>query len=307
MRPHLAVFCLSLVCCVAAAGAQPAVDIHLLAFSRASDGTLQFDSISNLTQRPGYDNQPAFLPDGSGILFTSMRDTLQSDIYRYEFATGRIHRVTDTPESEYSPTPIRGGTRFSTVRVELDSTQRLWDLDMTGQDPVLVLPAVKPVGYHAWGPDERLALFILGEPHELHLAARGPASSKLICKDIGRSLQPLPDGRRISFLQRSVAEDDETEIWSIRAVDCFDGSVEDLIDAPPGAEDHAWSPWGTIFMTQGSKLLECDLAGGATWQERADFSGRGLVGLTRLAFSPEGGLLALVAAEAADPSEGGEE
>ncbi|HEX9640799.1 MAG TPA: hypothetical protein VGB13_05760, partial [Candidatus Krumholzibacteria bacterium] len=299
--------CLFFLCCAAVARAQPAVDIHLLEFSRAEDGSLQFGSNANMTKRPGYDNQPAFLPDGSGILFTSMRDTLQSDIYRYELATGRIHRVTDTPESEYSPTPTADGTRFSTVRVELDETQRLWELDMAGEDPVLVLPAVKPVGYHAWGPDNRLALFVLGEPHELHLATRGSAPSTLICKDIGRSLQPMPDGRRISFLQRSLAEDDETESWWIRAVDPVDGSLEDLVEAPVDAQDHAWSPWGSIFMTQGSKLLECDLDEGAPWQERADFAEQGLSGLTRLAFHPGGELLALVAAEPAEDSEGAKE
>jgi Tol biopolymer transport system component len=304
MRPRFSQFCLFLLLLAAVAGAQPSVDIHLLEFHRGDDGELSFGTITNFTQRPGYDNQPAFLPDGSGILYTSMRDTLQSDIYRYDIATAEVHRVTDTPESEYSPTPIADGARFSTVRVEMDESQRLWDLDMSGGNATLVLPDVKPVGYHAWAPDERLALFVLGEPHELHLAQRGPGASTLSCKDIGRSLQLMPDGKRISFLQRRVQG--EAESWWIRSVDPVDGSLADLVEAPEGAQDHAWSPWGSIFMTAESRLLEWDPAGG-DWQIRADFSGQGLNGLTRLAFHPGHNLMALVAAEAEEASEGAEE
>ena len=60
----------------------------------------------NITRSPGYDNQPSFTPDGRAILFTSMRGGTQTDIYRYDVASGETARVTNTPESEYSPTPF---------------------------------------------------------------------------------------------------------------------------------------------------------------------------------------------------------
>ena len=81
----------------------------------------------NFTDRAGYDNQPSFSSDGTSIFFTSVRDRAQADIYRYVIAGNRTVRVTTTaPESEYSATPIDGGSAISVVRVERDSAQRLW-------------------------------------------------------------------------------------------------------------------------------------------------------------------------------------
>ena len=60
----------------------------------------------NITDRPGYDNQPSFSGDQRGVFFTSVRDDAQADIYRYDLGTKRTTRVTTTaPESEYSATP----------------------------------------------------------------------------------------------------------------------------------------------------------------------------------------------------------
>ena len=78
----------------------------------AADGTLIVGTPVNITNSPGYDNQPSFTPDGREILFTSarviptppppappglaLRDG-QTDIYRYDIAARRISRVTQTP------------------------------------------------------------------------------------------------------------------------------------------------------------------------------------------------------------------
>src|ERR671914_787333 len=117
----------------------------------------------NITNRPGYDNQPAFTPDGKVLLFTR-RDGEQTDIWAYDLTTrsSELSRITNTPESEYSPTVTPDGTGISVIRVEADGAQRLWRFTRDGQSPTLVLTNVKPVGYHAWGPDGQLALFILG-------------------------------------------------------------------------------------------------------------------------------------------------
>ena len=40
----------------------------------------------NISNSPGYDNQPSFLPDSSAVLFSSNRDGKQTDIYRYDIA-----------------------------------------------------------------------------------------------------------------------------------------------------------------------------------------------------------------------------
>ncbi|HEY2163027.1 MAG TPA: hypothetical protein VGH04_03515, partial [Gemmatimonadaceae bacterium] len=93
---------------VRSAGAQaapPATDIFLAPLSITStDGRPVIGKAVNVTSRPGYDNQPAFTPDSKSMLFTSIHEDGQSDIYRYDLGTKTIARVTSTPESEYSAT-----------------------------------------------------------------------------------------------------------------------------------------------------------------------------------------------------------
>ncbi len=64
----------------------------------------------------------------------------------------------------------------------------------------------------------------------------------------------------------------------------------------PGSEDFVWTPDGIILSASGSKLFKFEPKKDREWQEVADFSSAGLKGITRLAVSPKGDRLALVAA-----------
>ena len=102
----------------AAAQGPPGTDVYLLPLV---DGRPAAGPPRNATARPGYDNQPHFTPDGSALLFTSVREDGQADTYRLTLPDGVPARVTRTTESEYSPTVTPEGDGFSVVRVEADS------------------------------------------------------------------------------------------------------------------------------------------------------------------------------------------
>jgi hypothetical protein len=94
-------------------------------------------------------------------LFTSADTSGTTDIFRWDPKSNSVTRVTRTPESEYSPTPFgdwSGATGFCAVRVEADSTQRLWRFDLDGSNPRLVVSEVDSVGYFAW-IDDGIAVF----------------------------------------------------------------------------------------------------------------------------------------------------
>ncbi len=123
--------------------APPSTDVWLVRWGgKAGDAR-------NLTDRPGYDNQPSFSPDGRWVLYSSARDG-QTEIYRYDVAQHVTMPLTATAESEYSPQVMPDGLAFSVVRVEADSSQRLWAFSMNGRTAVPLLADTKPVGYHAW-------------------------------------------------------------------------------------------------------------------------------------------------------------
>lgn len=245
----------------------------------------------NVTRRPGYDNQPSFTPDGAAFLYTSIRADGQADTYRYDLAARRISRITRTPESEYSPTVMPGGMTFSAVRVEMDSTQRLWRFRLDGTDPTIVLQAVKPVGYHAWADDHTVALFVLGNPSTLQIANLGSGDVQVVAHNIGRSLHPVPGRHAVSFLHRA---DDET--W-IKVFDLDTQRTESLVVPLERNEFYAWTPDGALVMGAGSRLYRWR-EGDADWTQVADLSGSGVTGISRIAVSPDGSRWAVVAEDA---------
>ena len=269
-------------------GAAPATDIFLFEVEDLDAWTPS--APTNITDRDGYDNQPHFLPDGSAILYTSIRDG-QADIYRYTLAAGSTTQVTDTPESEYSPTPMPWGSLISTVRVEDDGTQRLWGFRPDGSGAQLLLENVKPVGYHAWLSDHAVALFVLGDPPSLEIANLETGETRQIAKGIGRSLHSIPGSGQLSFVRKL------GELGFVDAYDPWTSLERKLVETRPGSEDLWWTADGRILMGEGSKLYlyrpgpraEVD-----PWVEIADLEPFGVRGITRLAISPDQRRLAVV-------------
>jgi dipeptidyl aminopeptidase/acylaminoacyl peptidase len=264
----------------------PEPDIFLAPLT-VRDGHASIGSPVNITRRAGYDNQPSFTPDSRAILFTSTREDAQSDIYRYDLATTDITRVTSTPESEYSATVMPGGKRFSVIRVERDSTQRLWSFALDGSDPRVVVESLKPVGYHVWLDADRLAMFVLGNPNALVLGDLRTGKLDTLTRGIGRSLLRLPDGSGFSFTQNA------DSAMRVRSRDAA-GTVSELAALPRGSQDIAWLSNGTLLTGSGSKLVAWEKGAGA-WRDAADFSGAGITQITRLAVSPDGKWIAIVA------------
>jgi hypothetical protein len=276
---------LLLALAAAPAAGQDPTDIYLLDLGPAGEGITVVGSPRAVTDRDGYDNQPAFTADGRAILYTSIRDG-QADTYRYDLAADRTVQVTRTAESEYSPTPMPGLDRFSVVRVEQDSTQRLWSFAPDGSDPRLLLPTLAPVGYHAWITPEALALFILGDPPTLQLAELGRAAAWVGAAGIGRSLQRVPDRSAVSYT-RNVGD-----AWRLESLDLVTGEVRHLARLPAPDGYHVWTPDGALLTAEGTEIYQLDDRG--EWRPVADVADHGLGTITRLAVSPDGGRLAIV-------------
>lgn len=245
----------------------------------------------DITNRPGYDNQPSFAPDGRSLLYTSIREDAQADTYRYDIAAASTERVTHTTESEYSPTYVPQGDGFSVVRVESDSTQRLWRFSSSGADPQLVVETVKPVGYYAWGDDHVVVLYVLGSPATLQLADLATGQVRVAATDIGRSLHRVPGHHAVSYLQHQEGED-----WTIEELDLSSGAARPLVRALDGSQDYAWMPDGSMLMAQGTVLYRWS-GPGASWTEVTDLATAGVGRVTRLAVSAKGDWLAFVADE----------
>jgi dipeptidyl aminopeptidase/acylaminoacyl peptidase len=274
------------------AATPPASDIYIFDL-RVKKDEVKLGEPRKITSYAGYNNQPFFLPDGRSILYTSIRNG-QADIYHYDIRTGVTEQVTNTTESEYSPTLMPDGKNISVVRVEADGTQRLWKFPLTGSGaPSLILENIKPVGYHWWLDKNRLALFILGgtgKPHTLQIADVGSGKAEVITENPGRILRLVPHQNKLSFVHK--ISDQE---WLIKTFDLKTKQISTLIKTLPGSEDYAWTPSGALLMAKDAKIFKWNPLSDKDWVQVADFSGAGLKSLTRIAVSPKGDRIAIVA------------
>lgn len=264
----------------------PDFDIWLAPLDESGSG-IEIGVARNVTDRAGYDNQPSFLADGS-LLYTRQEGE-RTDIWRYDPETGERSAVAETdPESEYSALRLPIGNGISVVRVEADSTQRLWRLPLEGGEASVIFPDVAPVGYHAWADDASAFLFVLGQPATLHQARVGEAGTTLRAENIGRSIQKVPGRRAISYVQRADEGTTEIRVWDL------DAEASTLVvNGVDGADDHAWTPSGTLLQGSGDRLYAFrNGADGWTEIARAPEGGE----ISRLAVSPDGTSLAMVVA-----------
>lgn len=246
--------------------------------------------VANLTQRAGYDNQP-FWDGNSRLLYTAQHGG-QTDIYVIDFGTLRIERVTDTPESEYSAAPTPANDAITVIRVERDSTQRLWAFPRSGGAPTVLLPEVKPVGYFAWLDSTTLALFVLGNPATLQIADTRTGRAEVAASRIGRSLQRVPGGRKASFLHRVGNR------WVLKTVDptprAGGFAIDSLAVMPDSADYVVWRSETEAYTTAAGRILRLRLPD-REWEVVADLTDHGLRETSRLALSPDGRRLAIVA------------
>ncbi len=264
----------------------PDTDIFLSTIKKTSSG-YNFSGPENITLRKGYDNQPSFTPDGKKILFVSIFDSTQSDIYSYDIKSGQTKQVTRTPVSEYSPAYTPDKKFISVVRVDADSGQRFYKLPVNAIDQPELLKNTDSIGYATWLNDSMLTMFILGKAHTLQLLNINTSERRLIASDIGRCMKLSSDKSKMYFVLKS----NEKE-WFIYSLDCKDFSLSRITQTLPNNEDFAIMPDGTFFMGMESKLYRLDPLN--EWIEIADFSSS-LPGFYRISINENGTMLALVA------------
>ena len=271
--------------------AQDGSELYLVQL-RHQSARVSVDTVHRLTHRIGYDNQPAFVPGAPHVLYTVLDSARRADIWRYDLVTRTTQPLTRTHrESEYSATPTPQGNRFSVIRVEADSTQRLWSFDMQGADAQLVLPDIKPVGYHAWIDANRIALFVLGNPATLQIADVQTGTGRTVAQNIGRALQKIPGRSAFSFVQRGT---DGT--MTIMQYDVGAARATEVVRALPQNEYHVWLNDSTLISANGSVLYEWR-RGDRGWIHIADLASYRISDITRIALSRDGMSLVIVAAD----------
>ena len=248
----------------------------------------------NISQRPGYDNQPHFYDNGKRMLFTSMEDNSHTNIYSHHIKSGKTRKVFNTAVSEYSPTPFDDGKYFSCVVVEENGDQRLWRYKTNGKEKSPVFNNINFVGYHCWIDEHRLGLFILGDPNTFQIGNKVTGNSLYVTEKIGRSIHLMPGEQELlAFVQKQ----DSTH-WVIKSLDPNSLVMQDIIETLPGSEDFCLTSDGTILMGQGNALFKYNIKTDVNWSKVADLADYGIkTNCSRLAVSANNQKLAVVVLE----------
>lgn len=277
-----------LLCCFTLSGyAQiPSTDIFL-SDMRKTEGKWTFSTPRNITSREGYDNQPCFSSDSRRMLFVSMTDTIQSDLYVYGIYDSTLERLAQTSESEYSPQFLGDGKSVSAVRVDSDKGQRLYEFTDEFQTAVELTPGLDSIGYYCWLNDSTIALACLNNGLELTIYEKNNAQFLSLEKGIGRCLQRIPGTNDLLFVKKD-GEEVTLMIYSTAR-----GETGMMAKGLSGVEDYCFLPDGTLLAGKDGKLFANDIYGDGGWEQLADFSGSA-GDFYRICSSPDGRRLALV-------------
>ncbi|GAA4364916.1 hypothetical protein [Kangiella marina] len=245
----------------------------------------------HITYREGYDNQPKFSHDGQSLFFTRMQPRVdkaseaQTDIYRYQFGSGKLSNLTETEEhSEYSATPY-DKSHISIIGVNPAGQQHLRLVNLDTKKHQSLRTDIEPVGYHAWMTDTQAAVFVLGDVMTLQvLDTESDAKPDVLASNIGRCFERLPSGDVTLTLER----DGVHQLYQLNQ----EHQLQSLdISLPKGVQDYVWLDDETVIVGNNSAL---ELVSSKGRELLIDLASLQVNGISRLALSPDKTKLALV-------------
>lgn len=268
----------------------PGSEIYLFKIKK-SQGSWVVSDPQNITNHPGYDNQPFFHPSQPVLYYVAADETGKTDIVEYNYKSKITRKITGTPDGEFSPTLTPDGKFISCILQRQNGTQDLVKYPIDGGAPAVIIQTLT-VGYHAWADNDNVFVFALGEPHTLRWFSVRDQKDLLIAEKPGRSLHRIPGSHSISYIDKT--SDDK---WLIKKISDQAGTVETLGETLPGREDLTWISDQEMLMSDGQILFVLQPGKSAHWQPITFAGDTTLKGATRVAVDVAAGLLAVVVSE----------
>ncbi len=267
--------------------AQGESEIYLVDIDFTIDG-FSFQNVRNISNNPGYDNQPYFRNDD--LLLYARNNKEQTDIAQFSLSSNTFQWQNEATEGgEYSPQPIPDSSDLAAVRLDPDGKQRLYRYNSKGKSTELI-PDLE-VAYYTFVDSQTMVASILSDGSlDLVVHHFDKNSTFTLLKKSGRSIHVIPNSKAASYT--AVNEEGNLDIYQLDR-----DSLESyfICQLPNGIQDHIWWEDYKIFIGSGAKLLVYDLYGKGDWKEIADFSAYEVQNITRLAMSPDKKHLAFVA------------
>ncbi len=241
----------------------------------------------NITHRAGYDNQPTFSLDGKSILYVSIDSSKQADIYQYAISKKTAINLTKSQVSEYSPTVMPDGLGFSSVVVEKDSSQRIWQFNLDGSFKRIVHEGTDSVGYHTWLNRDTVLYYKLTEPHSLRALNLITNKDVWICNHPSRAFKKIGNSNKFMY----AIKDSSSMQFRIYNSALKESSV--YTSYPSVNEDFIWHDELGLIKSEGADLLKYNEQT-KVWEVLFSFSDVGIKKITRFVFDSKTKQLAIV-------------
>lgn len=252
---------------------------------------LELLNARNVSNNQGYDNQPSFTSDET-LVFAGNNNG-QTDISEYNL-TSKLQKWVNkkTEGGEYSPQKFPSSNDMAAVRLDTDGKQRLYKYNAeTGTSSELIENI--EVAYFAFYNDEEiLATVLSGEQMDLVMINLKTKSTDTLFQNAGRSLQKIPQSSSMAYTL--VNEDKNLDLY---VLDMNSNDSFFICELPFGTQDFVWLNDTQVITAMGSKLYIYDTLGTPEWSKVASLDEYGVKNITRMAISPNGKKLALVAEE----------
>jgi len=258
-----------------------------------SSGRFAVSNLTNISRHPGYDNQPAFFPDGK-LVFTSQIAVLDE--------TGHAVQAVIHDFTTGSSTPVPGALGFSPTPAADGALMLLRDghvvlHDASGNESQMT--ETKDAGYFTRFDEQTWVLYM--NDKQRRIVIYDPKTKALDTMALGSITAPfrIPGKRAVSFVAVEPFPAPEGNAVPrhlfLRQLNLDDRHVTTLAPVPfPTSGSHVWTSRGTLLMASGHTIYEWNPAKPDDWRSAAAFNDPELQGLTRIAISPRGERIALV-------------
>jgi len=262
-----------------------------------SGGRFAVSNLVNISKHPGYDNQPAFFPDGK-LVYTSQIALLDE--------TGHAVQAVIHDFANGTSTPVPGALGFSPTPAADGSLMLLRDghvvlHDASGKESQLT--ETNDAGYFARFDEQTWALYM--NDKQRRIVIYDPKTKALDTMAIGSISAPfrIPGKRAVSFVavepfpmpEGEAAKTAPPRKFVLRQLNLDDRQVTTLATVPfRTSGSHVWTSRGTLLIASGHTIYEWNPAKPDDWLIAATFDDPELQGLTRIAISPRGDRVALV-------------
>lgn len=264
-------------------------DPEIFLFSiEKKDGNVNFADGKNITNNPGYDNQPSFSLDGSSILFTSSRGTKDTNIYEYFLTDGRTVQLITSEDNEYTAKEFDANS-INFVREGKGQEMTVYKYDRQTKQESPALKNKEPVAYYAFNAQGD-ALVWIRYAYFAHWVNPEKGINKFVADYVQPSTpQRIPGTDNFSFVKRLPND----ELW-IYEFDPSNQAVRPIIQNKNGKINYAWMPDGSLLIGSGATLFRFDEKIDKTWVQIGDLSSFGIKDILRLSASSDGKNLAVV-------------